>query len=398
MAIPLHIEEKFILLATKIHLDKQTHEQLDGLILEIMNWDYLSNIAIDSGMAPLVHDKIGSLSNNHLIPDKIKTDLQQAYYKTLSRNIVLYDYFKIVIQLFQSENISVIALKGIYMAEWLYKDIGLRQLSDIDLLASKEDDEQCIGILHEYGFKESSKPAKSKYILKHRNHHHPPMMIKGISVEVHTELFNETFNYQLKNEDLWKHAVVTAINNTSVLTLDFNHSLIYLCLHLDKHFSSGGFISFNGFCDITNILTKHKDVMNWKVIESLCQQYNCSKNFFRQIMLSCKYFHAPVPGKILEQYKDIIGEDDDIRFIQHLRRQTQQNQPVPVFRILKETKGLTAKVLLLWHNMFPSTQFMVYRYKISNKHLVWFYYPYRIVQGIKQFINYMVKRSLYKKA
>jgi len=57
--------------------------------------------------------------------------VQQAYYKTLTRGMVLYKGFANVASAFNEAGIKLVALKGVYLSECLYGDIALRQFSDI---------------------------------------------------------------------------------------------------------------------------------------------------------------------------------------------------------------------------------------------------------------------------
>ena len=86
------------------------------------------------------------------------------YYKTLYMNIKFYDAYGKILSKFEEHNIQHIPLKGIYLAEWLYKDIGLRLLSDIDLLVKVSDGQKCIQLLMELGYKYEHQPVVSALV------------------------------------------------------------------------------------------------------------------------------------------------------------------------------------------------------------------------------------------
>ena len=129
--------DQLLLSSVKIQPTSGDLERMNQLIPQITNWDDLAQMAIDRGMAPLLYKKLALLASASMIPDPAKQKLQGAYYLTLSRSMVLYDAFRKAAEAITAAGIQVVALKGIYLSEWLYKDIGLRQFSDIDLLVKK---------------------------------------------------------------------------------------------------------------------------------------------------------------------------------------------------------------------------------------------------------------------
>ncbi|MBV5343668.1 nucleotidyltransferase family protein, partial [bacterium] len=92
------------------------------------------------------------MDNIDLVPAAVLTKLRNAYYKTLSRNTLIYQEFVLLSEILRANSISFITLKGICMAEWLYRDIGLRQMSDIDILIQEKDGVRCLDALHAAGY------------------------------------------------------------------------------------------------------------------------------------------------------------------------------------------------------------------------------------------------------
>ena len=158
---------------------QQTISQLD-------NWDKTTAKLIKKGVAPLFLD---ILDKNQLdIPQEVKAKLRQAYLKTVSRSMLLYDAFCEIAEALNKEGIQAVALKGIYLAEQLYPKIGLRQFSDIDLLFRIEDAEKALAVFTRLGYT-MVKPAFGEAVTTvFEPAHLPPLTRKGVSVELHTRL------------------------------------------------------------------------------------------------------------------------------------------------------------------------------------------------------------------
>ena len=85
----LKAEDRLILSCIKINPTPNELEQINDLIPEIQNWEYLISTIIDRGIGPLLHKKLPLLTNSLLIPETVQSKLQQVYYKTFSRCTLL---------------------------------------------------------------------------------------------------------------------------------------------------------------------------------------------------------------------------------------------------------------------------------------------------------------------
>lgn len=378
-------EDKLILSSIKIELSTTESEQLNNLIPQIRNWDYLIKTIIDRGIGPLFFKKLPLLSNSPKIPEYVKTKLQQAYYKTISRSMVLQENFRKIAEVFSPNNISVIALKGIYISEWLYQDIGLRQFSDIDLLVYEEDGEKCLNLLSGMGYKPSSVLSNlSEFVQEHFDIvHYSPMVLDGVSIEIHIKLHAKTEKYHLLVDEVWKNAIPATINGSQVLALNIYDLLIHLCLHLDKHFRVGK-VQFTCFTDITNILNKHVNMIDWEVLTESCRLYNCEKIVFEYILLINKHMNAPVPDVVIQQYCSLFIEEDEQLFFKYLGGYIGfQKTRSAHFSYLQNVESPLGKARYIWDVIFPSKAFMIQKYKIKRPSRVLFYYPYRYFIAIR---------------
>lgn len=386
----LELEDRLILLSIKKVPSLIELEQINNLIPLIHDWDYLITTLIDRGIGPLFFNKLPFLSNNTLIPEVVKTILQQVYYKTFSRSTILHDHFRKIAEAFNKHNIQVIALKGIFLSQELYQDIGLRQFSDIDLLVKEEDASSCLSILDTMGYKPVEFKV-SEFVRKNTETiHFPPMVNRGVSIEIHIKLHKNTESYHLDIVEIWKNAVPVTVDNIPVYALNTNDLLIHLCVHLDKHFRSEN-VQFTCFNDITNYLEKYAEIIDWNSFILTCQKYNCENIVFKYIVLVHKYMNAIVPESIIQKYSYLLKEKDEQLFINLLKGEHSNSIIKNYMASLSHVKGLHHKINFVFDIVFPPKAFMIQLYKIKNPTLVLFYYPYRHFIGIKAFLIYIKK-------
>ena len=412
----LSVENRLILSCIKLCPNQDELEQINGLISQVQDWDYFIHTIIDRGIGPLLYKKLPFLTNSSIIPETVKTSLQQIYFKTFSRSTILYEHFQKVAKAFTSHNIPVIALKGIYLSEWLYQDIGMRQFSDIDLLVKEENAESCLYILEELGYKKNSVGQLSEIVLSQFQKdivHYSPMISNGVSIELHIKLHSKHEKYNLNGLELWKNAISSTINGVIVQALNATDLLIYLCLHLDKHFKVGP-VQFTCFNDITNLLENLSGSLNWNEFTEACRLYNCEEVVYKYLVMVNTYMNAAVPADIIQKYSTLLTEKDEQLFIKYLKGDVGAEITLSShFKYLKNVSSLSDRVRYVWGVLFPSRAFMVQKYGLQTKEprtknpdrgknpevetrnmklkFWWLWYPYRWWIGVRGVVNHLKK-------
>ena len=384
----LSAEKKLILGSVKIQPTRQELDMLDALLTQVTDWEYVGKHIVDRGIGPLLFKKLALLNNKDLIPEQLVVRLQQSYYLTMSRNILMYNVFSQVVDAFTQHEIQIIALKGIYLSESMYKDIALRQFSDIDLLVKEEDGEKCISLLYQMGYTAYDSQERDIVVkTKAEAIHYTPMVKDGVSIELHTRLNRKKESYNLDITSLWQNARPVTINKSELYSLDSYDLLIHLCTHADKHFVEGK-IQFTCFNDITNCIESYKRASDWKELTDRCLQYRCEEIVFKYIMLVYKYMHANVPDEISEQHTSLLTEKDEQLFINYLSGEFEEFTAVPFhFKNISELDSLSDKAKYILAVLFPDKSFMIKSYHIKIPSLYLLYYPYRWFVGLKGLIG-----------
>ena len=105
----------------------------------------LSKVLEIIGMAPLIYYFLIFSRKN----ETLKASLDRIYSENLYRNILfLNEWYKLKSTL----NYPLYPIKGIYLIEKLYPDIGLRRLTDIDLIIEPEKKEMIYDELLNMGY------------------------------------------------------------------------------------------------------------------------------------------------------------------------------------------------------------------------------------------------------
>lgn len=390
-------ESKLIFLASRLQQsegnpDSYRAEEMNALITQIRDWDKAVDMVIARQAGPLLYKKLSALPNIVLVPNNIMEALRQSQLKTLSRNMVLAAHFGQVANALNNENIPVIAMKGIYLSEWLYQDPSLRQCSDIDLLVKPADGERALEVLTKIGY-QAIQIVESEFIKNNtETSHYPPMLKSGVSIEIHTKVHKFSSHYRVDLNTLWNRTETLQLHgvNTSVFCL--TDQLITIAIHLEKHFDRGHF-SFTGFFDLAWILTKHGSEIDWRDFEDKCEAWN-TKSIFRLLYISHKYFGAPLP-ELLSDYKI---DKHTIRIFEDclITGSSTRNLAFQAENRIKNIDGVFNKIKYLLFHFIPAPSYMMKSYKLNSKWQLFYYYPYRFWCSVKAGEIYLINKIKYQ--
>ena len=180
-------------------------------------WDTLVSEAYRQDLGPLLYSFLVRQKEAFTLPLPIKEKLNRTYLSTAVRNTLALHETEILLTAFQNVDIPAAGLKGIYLLEYVYADIGARSMNDIDILIRKQDLAACISTLQGLGYTSST-----YFSLEDKNldtKHLPPMQKSGgMMVEVHWTLLEEDEPFTIDAEALWVRTVPAKIANVDALT------------------------------------------------------------------------------------------------------------------------------------------------------------------------------------
>lgn len=395
----LAVENKLVLALSKIDFSENDNAFIDTLISKVENWNYFYECAVILGVGALVSKNIKQRNTCGAIPIEILAKLEQTYFRTASRNIFLCDCLIRVLNAFFENQIVTIPLKGVYLTEVYYKDIGIRQMSDIDLLIKSQDIEKCIMVLGKLGFRESG-INKTKFIRnKGGAKHLPTMTLHNVSVEIHYRVLIDDSTYSIDIEEYWNNAKPCLLYNIPTLALSPENLLQYLCIHLERHFNEGKMQLYQ-FLDIICVLKINEKQFDWDSFTLSCQRNNCLSNVHSILFLLHTYFSISFPKKVIQQLNYI---NNDIKFkslfITFLKCNKQEISSLVEnanIKNLRKIKGFGSRIIYILGDIFPSRTFMYHRYKIKQKHVVYVFYLLRLMHGVKLFIQHIFKKHYTK--
>lgn len=378
----LEPSDRLILLVSKLKVSESDIAGMDMCLTHITDWNAFTVQVIKRGVAGLLNQKLSLLQNKKCIPDDMLVLIEQAYFRTVNRSVLLYSHFSTVTAALQSHGIEVVALKGVYLSEHLYGEIGLRQFSDIDLLIRPDRTLEAVEILESLGYRYKESVPVSNFIRQKSDFVHlPPMILNGVSVELHIKLNRGSEKFNINIDRVFATKISVRINGNDVFALDEMHQLIHVALHAHKHFEEGN-VNFTSFIDLANMLNALPGGFYWKSFAKLCDVYNSSEIVFRYLLLVNDYFCLnAVPEEFLHKYKGALSSRHKHKFVLYLQgyKYTEPAKTAIPGHInnLWLLKNPRERAKYMFDLFFPPKSFMIDKYKIRNEKLYLLYYPYR---------------------
>ena len=371
-------EEKLLLSLCRLEFSDEQKKRTGVLLKEVKDWDHFVDLANGHGIIALCWHNIAVSGNSSSVPAPQSEILHSAYLKSMAHNAFLFNQLGQTADIAKNENIKIVLLKGIVLEKSIYGNIGLRQLSDMDLLLKVEDAILFRKILLKSGY--SSMPLISPLhnrLLPYLKSHLPPLFRNGVMTEIHVRLFEEP------GKSLTEELIDTAYSIHGTETNLFyprpHLFFLYLVKHLDRHEKTAHFqIKF--YIDLYALLFSFFDqIINKKLFDDALK-VNLINAVSEKLMIINRvwgisfpawvnsYFEKVDPERILEKFTRLLKNPDN-------------NQPDPVsdslFKPLKEIPGVINKILFITGYIFPSQEYMKYKYGLWTRMKVMLYYPVR---------------------
>ena len=111
------------------------------------------HLAEIEGVAPLLNRWVKSSSGLPDLPDKARSRLEQAGYASAAHNAVLFQALDEMQPALAEQGIDTVPLKGAWLARHIYPEMGLRRMSDLDLLVKPESMKAALRVLDGLGYR-----------------------------------------------------------------------------------------------------------------------------------------------------------------------------------------------------------------------------------------------------
>ena len=341
------------------------------LISQGVDVDHLIGTALKEGIAGLLYKYLLEGGLLHTLSVEYEKKLESIYYQILYANLRLTHALKTVLHQLNQKNIQVVLLQGIDLIQQVYGDLGLRPMTDIDFWILPKDYPAFIPILIGQGFE--------------RNLLYPNTFRKdSIIFDIHTHILwadripSAKLLIRKSEEDIYRNTGWIDVEGQSARCLDPYDQVIYLSLHVLKHYAN----RLIWLVDIKSILVNW-DETNWVSFmnraKELGQERTMSYVFF---LLSHLLDYSPPPNvrRLVHGHRLRTFEKKILR-----KRKNKESLPywAPVF-LISSGVGLRNRLHFMFESLFPKPKILRQVFAGSPNLKVWELYLKRILQFFSQ--------------
>jgi len=277
-------------------------------------WDALITEAHHQTVAPLLFTLVLNLNKSHGLEIPQQEKLYQTYLPTATQNMLTLHNAEILLNAFQKVSIPAVGLKGVFLIEHVYPDIGARTMNDIDLLVKKQDLPKCLEVMQELGYRTTTYFSLADENIDTK--HVPPMERPGGAlVELHWTLLEEDEPFTIDAEALWERMVPARIANVDAFALGVEDLILHLCLHLTyQHYLNLG---LRGLMDIALVIHKFRPEIDWQKLVEIAQTWGAERVTALTLKLVETQLNIPIP---VEAISSLVPEGIEPSLLDNARR------------------------------------------------------------------------------
>jgi hypothetical protein len=319
-----------------------------------------------------------------LVPPELEQELRVWYLHNVARNMTQFSELGAVLKQLRASEIPVLVLKGAALAEVVYGNIGLRSMTDVDLLVRQEDVEHATRELAARGYK--SELVETKPGSQVDEHHADGLIRRGehdVMMGVHWRLFDSPYyRHRMRLDWFWESALTVQIEEEPALILGPEAQILHLCGHLVLHHGRGEEWRLIWMHDVGEVIACYEDQIDWE--ELLTRAESCELAVPVRLVLTrlAAEWGVAIPKGVLGRLKDLQASPDQERL--YARRTAERAGVAQRFWAdLASIPGGRDRARYAVVQVFPSRAYMEHRYRIPHAAMLPLYYPYRWLVGLR---------------
>lgn len=259
------------------------------------SWAKLLTLARRHGIVPLLGDVLKRLPQGHALPDDVLDYVQQQYRAGAARNVRLYFELENVLARLSESRVRVVLLKGAHLAKWVYGNIALRTMDDIDLMVGLSDVSAACQALSQLGYQSMScvkMDAKTVTFVRPG----------ATPIEIHWGVERNTYGFQIDVGSLWSRSISVNVECAGPLVLCPEDLILHICLHTTYH-HTGFHLGLRPLCDISAAVRHYRHSINWADLTTRADGARVGKGVYLALSLAHELVGVDIPEHALKSLR-----------------------------------------------------------------------------------------------
>ena len=360
------------LLLDLLHQDRSRLDVSALAGLTAQEWANLLVLAGRQRVTPLLYHNLRGLGLAGSLPEKSLRALRDSYVRNTARNLRLAEELRQIVEALGVEDIPVIPLKGMHLAQEIYENISLREMNDIDLLVQKSDLSRAAEVLMDMAYR-PTRPFSTEWGTPWKDL--PRLIAPGSGpVELHWSVAPPGSSPSFDIREFWRRSRPTKLGGTMIRWLSPEDVVLYLCFHNGLHAFDFG---LRPYCDTQAVISRCSQVLDWGAIVERAKRWNWQRAVYLSLRLARDLVGAGCPDAVIRE----LEPDRDIERMyataQVLAKTGDTHQLLNVIANYTQMAPL-GKLGFIARHLFPSRAELAFRHQIPpNSLAILLAYPMR---------------------
>ena len=289
----------------------------NALTSEGLDWPTIINLANAQLVPTTLWTALASKGLIDFLPNDVSNYLQQTHNLNLKRNKYLKGQAIEAISCLNKAGIKPILLKGgSSLFLHLYRDLGTRIMTDLDLLVPKERAKDCWNLLRrklDY-IPVDSNPARIRAGLNHidysRMHHLRPLFRSGDygTLEIHRDILPKRILQFIPTHSIWQQTESVQSDGVLFSVLSPTNRVLHNILHAfcsDLAYVRGDF-PLRSLYELALLQNQYQESIDWTAIRKLMDQGGKSNELNAAMYLSYRLLANPMPDTMRPNIKSYL--------------------------------------------------------------------------------------------
>lgn len=252
------------------------------------------------GVGPILWERLQRGEAAEGLPEGLRSELRRFSYAQTLYNTVMLRELGEVLEALERGGVRPVVLKGAALAGRLYRNVGLRTLSDLDLLVRPSDLPVADQALRRRGYAQRVDP-RFRSLYRHHHHTAPYAPPRGHPrVELHTGLVSPDHGLHPDLERMRARCRQAAFHRVQAAILCPEDQLLHVCLHLSL---SDRFVrGLKDLLDIDGLVRESAD-LDWDLFLATVEDAGLGRPVLYALGLAGHCLHTPLPRAVMRRLR-----------------------------------------------------------------------------------------------
>ena len=267
------------------------YSKLKDIGTSSVEWDIFLEGAFREGVAGFIFSRLRNDSVKNYFPENVLIRLEEFYLTNLGRNTIIYKELESIFKSLNEEGIICFINRGVYFSKYLYCDLGIRAMADVDMVIFDEDLEKFKNVVLSMGYSYFDR--------------YPFFFYKnGCYIDLHLNrpgfwrVDNWPCGFTIKDVEIQRRSLPLENSLSNIRVFDVYDFILGCCQHLQEH----SFSKLMWFMDVAKLIESKGSDFEWKVLEERAENFNLKKPFYFVIEYLTKNNLVSLPHCINRKY------------------------------------------------------------------------------------------------